>query len=100
MAGIPDSKTNQTGDVPQLLAWMKANVSMVKEHPAIGGFYACDDCCHMPVLSKYGPVEYQALVEVKAIVRSLDPYHLMFGSIACGARRGIGPRRLLGWVWT
>ena len=51
---------------------------------------ACDDCCHMPVLNKYGDAEYCATAEVRKLIRSLDPYRLMFGSIACGET----------WYWT
>ena len=68
----------------------------------MGGYYACDDCCHMRDLDEYGDAEYRALVEVanllhtrnlnpnpnclevRRMVRSVDPYHLMFGTIACG----------------
>ena len=57
---------------------------MVRDFTAVGGYYACDDCCHMPVLNDYGDAEYRASAEVRRLIRSLDPYRLMFGSIACG----------------
>ena len=45
---------------------------------------ACDDCCHMDDLDTYGPKEYEALATIKGMVREIDPWHLMFGTIACG----------------
>ena len=81
MAGIVDKKTNRTNDAASLRRYLVGNVSMVRDHPAIAGYYACDDCCHMPVLDEYGPVEYQALAQVKTLIRSLDKYRLMFGTI-------------------
>ena len=95
-AQIPDPKTNltQCGTEPtnenwgicleEITAQLKGNVSMVKDSPSIGGYYACDDCCHMNVLNQYGDAEYRALSAVRDVVRSVDPYHLMFGTIACG----------------
>ena len=51
---------------------------------------ACDDCCHMNTLQAYGNVEYVALAKIRDMIRELDPYHLMFGTIACGET----------WYWT
>jgi hypothetical protein len=64
MAKIIDTKTNltQCGTQPtpsnweacalELIGYVRGNVSQVMNHSAIGGYYLCDDCCHMPVLNK------------------------------------------------
>ncbi len=102
MGRILDTKTNltQCGTEPtadnweacanDLIGYVKGNVTMVMNHTAVGGYYACDDCCHMPVLNEYGDVEYRMEAAVKAIIREIDPWRLMFGSIACGET----------WYWT
>eukprot|EP00947_MAST-08B_sp_MAST-8B-sp1_P005831 g5831.t1 len=85
MAGILDKKTGlPVGDPKELWAETAGNVTAIKDHPAIGGYYACDDCCHMDVLDEYGPVEYENLAVVRERIAQLDPYHLMFGTVACG----------------
>ena len=38
----------------------------------------------MPVLNEYGDAEYRMEAAVKGIIRKIDPWRLMFGSIACG----------------
>ena len=102
VAQILDTKTNltQCGTEPTAANWeacaneqigyVRGNVTMVRDHPAVGGYYACDDCCHMPVLNEYGDIEYRMEAAVKGIIRPLDPWRLMFGSIACGET----------WYWT
>lgn len=47
-------------------------------------------CCHMPVLNGYGDVEYRMEAAIKGMIREVDPWRLMFGSIACGET----------WYWT
>ena len=49
MAGIADAKnrTGFPGDPHALWEQIAANITEVRGHPAIGGSYACDDCCHM-----------------------------------------------------
>ena len=86
MAGIADAKnrTGFPGDPKALWAEIAGNITEVRGHPAIGGYYACDDCCHMSDLDTYGPKEYEALATIKGMVREIDPWHLMFGTIACG----------------
>ena len=44
----------------------------------------------MDVLNAHGDAEYRGSEQVKRMVRSVDPYHLMFGTIACGET----------WYWT
>ena len=102
MGRIKNTKTNQTGCgtdptvanweecEKELTGYVRGNVTMVMDHPAIGGYYACDDCCHMPVLNEYGDVEYRMEAAIKGMIRQIDPYRLMFGSIACGET----------WYWT
>ena len=58
-------------------------MSLVQDHPAIAGWYGCDDCCHPGVVEKYGPVQFYALAKIHAIIRKQDPYHLIFGTVAC-----------------
>jgi hypothetical protein len=43
----------------------------------------CDDL--LPSLSALGtqPPQYYALAKMHAIMRKQDPYHLMFGTVAC-----------------
>ena len=84
MIGKVNTKTNKTGDPVELWKETAGNVTAVMSHPAIGGYYACDDCCHMPTLDAFGDAEYRALAKIKAMIREIDPYHLMFGTIACG----------------
>tara|TARA_B100000475_G_scaffold97993_1_gene71163 strand:+ start:105 stop:530 length:426 start_codon:yes stop_codon:yes gene_type:complete len=38
----------------------------------------------MTELDAYGPAEYVALAKIKALIYDLDPYHVMFGTVACG----------------
>ena len=63
--------------------WTLGNMSLVMHHPAIAGYYSCDDCCHPGVVEEYGPVQYFALAKIHAIMRAHDRYHLTFGTIAC-----------------
>ena len=88
--GTTPTADNWDACAKQQISYVKGNVTMVKDHPAIGGYYACDDCCHMPVLNEYGDIEYRMEAVVKGIIREIDPYRLMFGSIACGET----------WYWT
>eukprot|EP00937_MAST-01D_sp_MAST-1D-sp2_P001781 g1781.t1 len=82
-AGIPNG-TGVVGNATEEWAAVEGVVRALRQHPAIGGWYACDDCCHMAVLDPFGPVEYEWLAEAKRRIRRLDPYHLMFGTVACG----------------
>ena len=42
MAGVPNTKTNSTGNVTEEWGYTRGNVTMVKDHPAVAGYYACD----------------------------------------------------------
>ena len=87
------SKPNHTKDdnvtAAELWSWMKGNLSLVADHPAVGAFYGCDDCCHMGVISEYGMGEMKEIARIKRELFELDPHHLIWGSIAC--------REL--WMW-
>jgi hypothetical protein len=62
---------------------MQGNISLVKDHPAVAAFYGCDDCCHMDVIAARGMAEMQEIAKIKREIFQLDPYHLIWGSIAC-----------------
>lgn len=79
---------NLTAD--ELWADMKGNISLVKNHPAVGAYYGCDDCCHMDVIKEHGMGEMQEIARIKRAIFDLDPHHLIWGSIAC--------REL--WMWS
>ena len=61
----------------QALADLKANVTLVKDHPAILGYYICDDCCQSDAGAAYQAQAYNFL-------RSVDPYHILIGASDCG----------------
>jgi len=88
--GTEPTADNWEACAKELIGYVKGNVTMVMNHTAVGGYYACDDCCHMPVLNEYGDIEYRMEATVKQIIREVDPWRLMFGSIACGET----------WYWT
>ena len=63
-------------------AWVSAvrgNVTLVKSHPALLGYYLCDDCC--PVDANLGNVTLQA--QFFNFVKLLDPYHIISGAVQC-----------------
>ena len=35
------------------------------------------------MVEQYGPVQYYALAQIHAMLRKADPYHLVFGTVAC-----------------
>eukprot|EP01051_Picozoa_sp_SAG22_P015736 SAG22_NODE_2102_length_3010_cov_2.033322_2_plen_803_part_00 len=59
------------------LVELKRQVELVKDHPAILGYYICDDCCGR---SSDGSLQAQAYTLLKA----LDPYHATIGAMDCG----------------
>ena len=70
-------------------AWRAAvisNVSLVKDHPALLGYYICDDCC--PVAANLGNVSLQA--KLYNLLKEQDPYHIVAGAIQCSNA----------WMWT
>ncbi len=120
MAGQPQSHNASTPrNATQFRDWVFGNISFYMNHPAVGGYYGCDDCCHTSIAiernlgpncalypvpdwpdgwngtagtrvphlpgpgSKSGcPTEFWALAEARRAVHALDPYHLVFGSVA------------------
>lgn len=64
-------------------AWqdLLANLTLVRDHPALAGYYACDDCCH--VKANVNQHEYRGIEQIHNALRSWDPYHLFVGSSAC-----------------
>ena len=55
---------------------LHCNISLVKEHPALLGYYICDDCCGARPSA-------QALVYT--FLRDIDPYHVTIGAVNCQA---------------
>jgi hypothetical protein len=51
---------------------LRSNITLVKEHPALWGYYICDDCCK-------GYTYLGDLASVYATMKQLDPYHLTAG---------------------
>jgi hypothetical protein len=64
-------------DDPALLTDLKNNVSLVKDHPALLGYYICDDCCSNNVNISLQSQVYQLL-------KNIDPYHVTIGAVNCG----------------
>ena len=58
-----------------------SNFSMLKGHQAHGA-YGCDDCCHV-MFEEKAWVEYGNIAKVKDAMMRIDPYHFVFGTIAC-----------------
>ena len=58
---------------PEQLGQIKANMSLVMGHPAVAGWYVCDDC------SGTGPVARNLSLAVRQL-REHDPYHLFYGA--------------------
>ena len=52
---------------------LRASVELVREHPALLGYYVCDDCC-----SNNHDVSLQA--QVYAVLKDVDPYHPTIGA--------------------
>ena len=52
MAGQP-KKNHGGGDtnrnLTDFMRWTVDNITHFKDHPAIGGYYGCDDCCHTSI---------------------------------------------------
>lgn len=84
LASIPDTHTGVVPNATAVWANVSAAIDAYKGHPAVAGWYACDDCCHMSDLDAYGPVEYAALAAIKERIFARDPHHVMFGTVACG----------------
>jgi hypothetical protein len=64
-------------DWPQQKAWLLGNMSLVMHHPALGGWYVCDDCAGPGAVARN-------LSLVVAELRAFDPYHLFWGAGSAG----------------
>ena len=53
---------------------LKSNITLVKDHPAVLGYYVCDDCCGSGVAR---------MAQSYALFKELDPYHPTFGAVNC-----------------
>ena len=62
---------------PALLKDLIANITFVRDHPAIFGYEICDDCC-----STISDISKQA--QVYQLIKNLDPYHVTVGAANCG----------------
>lgn len=65
-------------------AWthLIGNLSLVRDHPAFGGYYACDDCCHMG--ANRDEHEYRGIEAIRQRIYEWDPFHPFIGSSTCG----------------
>jgi len=71
---------------PAWKAGVIANVTLVMHHPALLGYYICDDCC--PVNDNWHNVALQA--RLAALIKSIDAYHITTGAVQCA----------ITWPWT
>ena len=55
------------------------NVSAVMDHPALLGWYLCDDCC--PLAANLNEISLQA--RVYNLIKQRDPYHAISGAAQC-----------------
>eukprot|EP00947_MAST-08B_sp_MAST-8B-sp1_P001693 g1693.t1 len=105
-AGQIVKKTGQPRNATLFREWVLGNISMFKDHPAVGGYYGCDDCCHTSIAIEHNlgpgcegagagsglkagpasasgcPGEYHALASIREEIYKADPYHLVFGTVA------------------
>ena len=90
LSNCGDDESNvDASNPPSLCAWIREAVKRVRNHPGLGGYYGCDDCCHVGTTEATHHREYNAIAAIKAAIFKLDPYHLVYGTIACGAT----------WLW-
>ena len=61
-----------------MLHWLRSNVTLVRNHTALLGYYICDDCC-----GSHRDVSMQA--QVYSVIKDLDPYHATIGAANCGS---------------
>lgn len=54
-----------------------SNITLIKDHPALWGYYICDDCCK-------GFDFLWELAWVYDAIKRIDPYHLTAGFAECG----------------
>lgn len=56
---------------------MVSNMTAVKDHPSLFGYYICDDCCQ-------GYHFLKELAVVYEMMKKIDPYHVTAGALECG----------------
>jgi hypothetical protein len=69
---VIDPRTNTTAEWAQFVS----NVTLVKDHPALIGYYICDDCCSNEAKMKNLSKAYRAL-------QRIDPFHVTSGALDC-----------------
>ena len=108
MSGQDKKKTGEVRNVTQFREWLHGNISIYKNHPALGGYYGCDDCCHTSIAIEHNrgahcqdgntsttpvphagrgtvsgcPSEYYSMANIRREIWKADPYHLVFGAVA------------------
>ena len=60
-----------------LLKELIANITFVKDHPALLGYEICDDCCSTTPFTSIQSQVYQ-------LIKNIDPYHVTIGAVNCG----------------
>ena len=72
---------------PEVIAryedWVFESVKRLRDHPAVAGYYGCDDCCHTG-RGTFCALEYRGIAKIRQEIFALDPYHPTFGTSACG----------------
>ena len=66
-------KSNTSAD----MAGLVSNLTLIKDHPSLWGYYICDDCCK-------GFDFLWQLAWVYDAIKAIDPYHLTAGFAECG----------------
>jgi hypothetical protein len=59
------------------LAAVVENVTFVRDHRALLGYYVCDDCCG-------SAVDMSLQAQAYTLLKQLDPYHITYGAVNCG----------------
>ena len=72
MRGVPGLCFNDTSK----LEWLKHRVELVMHHPALLGYYICDDCCKSDIGTSMMAQAYN-------FIRDLDMYHITIGASDC-----------------
>eukprot|EP00947_MAST-08B_sp_MAST-8B-sp1_P000898 g898.t1 len=73
----PPASTFATDNTTEARAALISNLTMVMDHPALWGYYICDDCCK-------GFDYLWQLAEAYDLMKQVDPYHLTAGFLECG----------------
>ena len=73
----PPASTLATTNSTEAREHLISNLTAVKDHPALWGYYICDDCCK-------GFDYMWQLAYVYDLIKAVDPYHLTAGFAECG----------------